>query len=108
MKKKLLGLVMVGILATTSLPAVTATAATSNVTSVVKINSATSIDQYPWAEDTILTGAKLYLEPYSDCYGWTVQENTNVKIKRYDSKWIKVEFSDGSIYYIYGNRYIVS
>ena len=65
MNKKLSGLVVTGILTTTSLSAVTTFAATSNIASTTKVT-------YPRFLATALPGAELYSQPYSDTYSWTV------------------------------------
>lgn len=101
MNKKLLGLLMAGILATTSLSSLTAFAATSNVASTKKTNTIESATKASsiWFSATALPGAELYSQPYSDCYSWTVQQQTSVSVQVYGNGWYKVKFSDGSIYY---------
>ena len=106
MNKKLLGLVMAGVLATTSLPAVTASAATSATKTNTATSSVASTVPIPWAATTILAGAELYSQPYSDCYSKTVQADTAVSIKLYSGSWYAIKFANGSIYYIWGTSYI--
>lgn len=99
MNKRLLGLLMVGVLTATSLSSLTAFAATSNVIGFKKTVEAKATPQTIWFEATALPGAELYSRPYSDCYSWTVQKETPVKCQFYGSNWYKVKFNDGSTYY---------
>ncbi|MBD7911466.1 MULTISPECIES: hypothetical protein [Clostridium] len=102
MNKKLLSLVIVGILTVTSLPAVTTSAAeinsTKSVISTVKARSS-------WQDGYILPGTDIYSEPYSDRYYGSVQTKTEADIQYYGNGWYKVYFSD-QYFYVYGRGHL--
>lgn len=105
MNKKLLSIVVAGLLTVPLLPGVVASAAEVNQSSV----NVNSISNYgSWSDGFVYSGSKLYSDHYSDCYAFTLNENKPASIKRIDSNWYAVRLHDangnlGSTYYVWGS-----
>jgi hypothetical protein len=97
MNKKLLGLLMAGVLATTSLPAMSASAAEINTSASYTIEMKAVNGGFKY----VLPDTELYYAPYSDCYSGTVADKEPALISWYKDKWYKV-IIDGQTYYVYG------
>lgn len=98
MKKRILGIIIAGVLALTTVPFVSASA-----TEIKTTNEISSISRKSnFSDGFVYKGTVLYSQPYSDCAVATLSKNTPAQVRRYDGEWFQVKIQ-GNTYYVWGS-----